>query len=111
MVDVSDGFIEYLAENSGAAHVELRTPEREGALVALTAARDALFKVRHPEEPTDPLASFATDVEPTERGATFWFDAADAEVYDGLLEHVVAVMREAIDAHGVSGTLTWPDGP
>lgn len=109
MVDVADGLVDYFASSSGAAHVELRTPDHEGAVRGLTAARRALFAIPHPEEPDDPLPSFASDVTVSEQGATFWFDAADAEEYDGLLERVVDALREAIEREGVDGSLTWPD--
>ena len=112
MVEIATGFVEYMAGSSGAIHVEFRdAADTDEAVRALSAARQAVCAVPHPEEPSEPLPSFASEVVANERGATFWFDAADAEAYDGLLEHVARSMAAAIDAERIGGRLTWPDGP
>lgn len=92
-------------------HVEIRdSPDPDGASAGLMAARKALFTIPHPEEPSDPLPSFASEIEVGQRGPTFWFDIADAEAYDGLLDQVVSALAGALEAAGVEGRLTWPDG-
>jgi hypothetical protein len=112
MVEIAAGLVEYMASSTGAIHVELRgAGDPESAVRALTAARGAIYRIPHPEEPSEPLPSFASDVTATDDGATFWFDAADAEAYDGLLDQVAASIAAAIDEAGVGGRLTWPEGP
>jgi len=107
---VAEGLVAYIAEHSGAAQVVLSGVEdSEAAQHALAAARAALFTIPHPEEPGDPLPSFASDVSVGPGGPTFWFDIADAEAYDGLIDRVVQVMTAAIELAGVDGVLTWPE--
>ena len=100
-----------MAASSGAVHVELRGVEEDVARRALRAAREALFTIPHPEEEEDPLPSFASDVSAGERGPTFWFDIADAESYDGLIDWVIEVMCDAIEAEAPGAVLAWPDAP
>jgi hypothetical protein len=101
-----------MAESSGAVHVELRgVPDADAGQRAMEAARSALFAIPHPEEPDDPLPSFATNVSLGDRGPTFWFDIADAEAYDGLIDTVVKKLAAAVEGEVAEATLTWPDGP
>ncbi|HEX7168709.1 MAG TPA: hypothetical protein VF230_17145 [Acidimicrobiales bacterium] len=76
---------------------------------ALRAARDALFELPHPEEPGEPLPSYASDVVVGDRGPTFWFDAADLGP-DEARAITLALVR-VIEARGISGTLSWPEAP
>lgn len=106
-VIVDEGLAAHIAANSGAAHIALvGCPDPDLARRAMVAAAKAVFTVPHPEEPDEPLPSFASGVEVDDEGtATFWFDAADAEAYEGLCEAVVAAMRAAVDATGATGRL------
>jgi len=70
-----------------------------------------IFRVAHPEEPSDPFASFASDVAPGPNGPGFWVDMADAEAYDGILEEALGRVLAALAQSGVTeGCLTWPEG-
>jgi hypothetical protein len=110
VVRVQDGFADYVAASTGAVIVELRdTGDPDAAKRALIAARRALFAIPHPEEPDDPLPSFASEVEVHDTGASFRFDIADAESYDGLVDEVIAALVSAIETEGVDGTLGFPD--
>lgn len=71
-ITVADGFVDYIREHSGAVHVELRTAE-PGATTALRMARQALFRVPHPLEPTDPFVSYASEVREGARRASAEF--------------------------------------
>lgn len=109
-MNVADGLIEYMSENTGHVEVQLRdAPDADLAVVAMEAARKALFGIPHPEEPDDPLPSTVGEVRTGERGPTIDFDIHDAEVYDGLLETVVLTLKAAIEAAGGDGTLSWPE--
>jgi len=108
-IRVDPGLVDYIAESSGAAHVQLQDAEDpEVAVAAMRLARSAVFSIPHPEEPDDPLPSFASAVTMAEGGPTFWFDIADAEVHDGTLRQVVKAMVTALDAAGATGWLSTP---
>ena len=109
---VAPGLADYVASHTG--HVELLLrgdPDDARAELAMAAARDALFAVPHPEEPDDPLPSVGSDITTTGDGVMFWFDIADAEAYDGLIDEVVQAMVGALAREGAEGLLTWPGGP
>ena len=109
---VAPGLADHVASHTG--HVELLLrgdPDRARGERAMAAARDALFAIPHPEEPDDPLPSIGSDITTTADGVIFWFDIADAEAYDGLIDEVVRAMVSALVRNGAEGLLTWPDGP
>jgi hypothetical protein len=106
-IEVDDGLLDYMAGSTGALHLVLRdTDDPDLALEAMRQAKAALFTIPHPEEPDDPLPSFASAVTAGAAGVTFWFDIADAEAYEGLLEQVLATVVRALEKSGVSGRLT-----
>lgn len=109
-ITVADGFLNYLRENSGAVHVELRSAApHDLATTALHNARRALYQVPHPLEPGDPFISFATEVRAGARGPEFWFDAADAAGFAGVPEALVAAIHAAVVDTGLtSGVIAWP---
>lgn len=72
-------------------------------------AANALFSVPHPEEPDESLPSFVSGVTMGARGPTFWFDIADAEVYDGLLEQVLETVVQALEQADATGLLGTPE--
>jgi hypothetical protein len=113
MIQVHRGFLDYLRAHSGAVHVQLRAAEPRGlALAALEAARRALFEVKHPEVPSDPFISFASEINRAAREPEFWFDAADAEAFDAVPEALTEAIRTALVAHGLThGQIAWPDAP
>lgn len=112
MIEIAPGLVDYIAGSSGAAHVELRGVADEAmALKAMTAARSALFGIPHPEEESEPLPSYASEVVVGDRGPSFRFDIADAEAYEGLIETVVETMASAMDNEGASGLLASPELP
>jgi hypothetical protein len=111
-IEVEAGLAEHLAETSGSAHFELRDFGDAGAAAAaMEQAKRAVFSVPHPEEPDDPLPSYASDLPTTNPAIGFWIDMADAEAYDGLIDQVVAKVVSALDEAGIDGRLTWPGGP
>jgi hypothetical protein len=77
----------------------------------MKAARRALLTMRHPDEPAEGLASYASPVVRGDRGASFTFDIADAEAYEGLIENLIACVVGAIAEAGIDDALlTWPEG-
>lgn len=107
---VASGLAGYIATSSGAVHLVLRGSTVNG-LDAMRRARAAIFEVPHPEEPSDPLPSFASSVELVDGAPSFWFEAADAEAYDGLIDQVISLVVAALESSGADGLLTWPGGP
>ncbi len=96
-----------MANSSGAIHLQLREAADVGeAAEAMRKARAALFKLPHPEEPDDPLPSFASPVVLESGGPTFWFDIADAE--GDVLEQVLRTVTTELTEAGASGFLTTP---
>jgi hypothetical protein len=110
-ITVDEGLVARMKANSGACHVQLQgAADAEVARLAMTKARQAVLRIPHPEEPSDPLPSFASNVVDSGSGPQFWFDVADAEAYDGLVETIVDTMVLAVREAGlVSGQLTWPE--
>ena len=109
-IRVDDELLGYMRESSGAIHFEVRgASDTETVVRALRQARRELFSIPHPEEPSDPYAAFASDVEPTPRGHGFWVDMADAEAYEGVLEDAFQRVLVALAENGVEDAcLTWP---
>jgi hypothetical protein len=108
-VTVDDGLVAAIAANTGAVHLELRDArEATTAVSSMEPARRAVQALAHPEEPEARLASFVSPVEDGPRGPTFWFDVADAEAYDGLIQRLVDDVVAAIEAAGGSGVLGGP---
>ena len=111
-MNIAEGLAAYMAESSGAVHIELRgASDEQVALRAMNAAKDALYEVPHPEEPDDPLSSFSSDVAVGERGPAFWFDIADAEAEEGLIDSVIEALAAALNREGADGMLAWPEAP
>ncbi len=104
MIEVAPGLLEAWSAGSGGCHVVLRGVD-DAALArrAMAAAAKALYRVPHPEEPEDPFISFVSRVSEAEGGGvTFWFDAADAEVYDGVLDELLGAVVDALQSAGVT---------
>ena len=110
-VVVDLGMLEYMRASSGAIQVEVRGCDLQAAMRGLDAAGDEIGRIPHPEQPDRPYPSFVSTVEPGPRGPGFWFDMADAEVYDGLLEGVLHLIVSALERGEVDEAIvTWPEG-
>jgi hypothetical protein len=96
---------------TGAARVRLEGVSAGLATTALEAAGRAVTAIRHPEEPDGPLPSYVSQVESVDGGFELWFDIADAEVYDGLLDSVEAAVVAAITSVLDHGRLVVPADP
>ena len=107
---IDEGLLDYMRQSSGAAHVQLRdVADREHARVALSRARESIFRIPHPDQPDEPFASYASGLEAGGRGPQFWFDMADAEAFPDVLECAIELILIAIEHSGVKdGCLTWP---
>jgi len=109
-IEIDLGMMDHMRASSGAIEVELRDADLEPARRGLELARLEIGRIPHPEQPEWPCASFASAVEVGPRGPGFWFDMADAEVYDGLLEGVLLTLLAALEEAGLDrGVLTWPE--
>src|SRR5687768_5988805 len=97
---VVEDMLEYMAANTGACVLELRDVSGADASEAMRRAGAAVSGIEHPEEESEPLPSYVSDVEEVDGVATISFDIADAEAYDGLLERVLATVVEAVEAAG-----------
>ena len=102
MVEVDAGLLAAWAANSGACHVVLRGADETLAVRAMNAAARAVQDVPHPEEPDDPFVSFVSEVAVVDDGVGFWFDAADAEAYDDVLEALLSRIVAAVEAAGAA---------
>ena len=105
-VEVDPQLVDRLSANTGAAAVRVVNADDPEALASgLRAAKAAIYRLPHPEEPEDPLPSFAA-ISEAGTDSVLRFDIADAEAYPGLVEQVVAAIASALNDAGVSGTLT-----
>jgi hypothetical protein len=74
-----------MRQSSGAIHFELRGADGGArARQGMAHARREIFRLRHPDQPEEPFASFVSDLEVGLNGPGFWVDMADAEAYDGV---------------------------
>lgn len=103
-IDVDGMIVAYMKEFSGGCHLVIECPDIPAAQAAAAAACRALCGIPHPEQPEDPLPSHAWVLDHPE-GASIDFDMHDAEGYDGLVEHVLVVMLEAMVVSGLSDAL------
>ncbi len=103
--------LDYMRGSSGAIEIEVRGADIQLAVRGLEEASREIARIPHPEQPNHPYGSFASPVEVGPRGPGVWFDMADAEVYDGLLEGVLHMVVAALDAVGLkSSVVSWPEG-
>lgn len=110
-IEIDGGMLDYMRGSSGAIEVEVRGADIQLAVRGLEEASREIARIPHPEQPDHPYASFTSPVEVGPRGPSVWFDMADAEVYDGLLEGVLHMVLAALDAVGLlTGVVTWPEG-
>jgi hypothetical protein len=105
--------LEYMTGNIAHCTVLVRdADDPRAARRGLEAARLALSSLRHPEEPTDPLSAWVSEVEATPEGLQFWFDAADVVVDEGVFELVLDAIVAALAGSGVGvAVLTHPPEP
>src|SRR5438874_641240 len=91
-VTTDDGLLDRMKASTGVCRVQLREAvDPADAMLGLARARRAIFGIPHPEEPSDPLPSYASEVVDTGGGPQFCFDVADAEAYEGLVERILDV--------------------
>lgn len=100
-IDVDGLIVAYMKAFSDSCHLVIECRDIPAAQAAAVAACTALLGIAHPEEPEHPLPSFVAGVEDRAEGVSFEFDMHDAESYDGLVEHVLAVVLGAITATGL----------
>jgi hypothetical protein len=98
---VDDDVVASMAASTGACWIVIECADAASARGAVDAARAAVWTIPHPEEPEDPLPSFVSDAEDRPGGSSFWFDMADAEAYDGLVEEVLTAIVVAAAASGL----------
>jgi len=97
--------------NSGAMKLIVeQASDVRAARHALEDARQRIFNIPHPDEPTGPYASWISDVEEGPGGFSITIDMADAEVYPGVLEEAVAQVVDALEDAGLKeATISFPD--
>jgi hypothetical protein len=103
-VRVDDEALGTMRANSGAIHLVVISAV-DDARVGLEEALRRIFEIPHPEEPDEPLASWAGPVEPVDDGWGLLLDLADAEAYEGILEAVLDVVVQALERTGVLDAL------
>ena len=109
---VDDELLSYMQRTSGAIHFEVREAgDSASALRGLGRARQMIFRIPDPEQPDEPCASFASDVEVGPGAAGFWVDMSagegDESIFEEALERVLIALEEA----GLGdGCTTWPAG-
>lgn len=109
-IDVDGQIVAYMKEFSDSCHLVVECRDLAAAQTAAAAACAALLRIAHPEQPDFPLPSFVSGVEERREGVLFEFDMHDAEGYDGLVEHVLAVVLDAMAASGLrNARLTYLD--
>lgn len=64
--------------------------------------------IPHPDEPASSLPSFVSDVEVVDDGAEIWFDIADAEAHEGLLDVVEEAVVSTLGRSLASGRVLVP---
>lgn len=105
-IRVDAALLDYMRANSGAIHVEVREAgDGELAARGLERGREHVFRIPHPEQPDEPYCSFAAPVTMGTSGPTFWFDMADAEVDEGILERALQALLSGLEEAGVDGAL------
>ena len=110
-VRVDPNMIEDLRSQSGAMYFVLSDADPAVALDALNAMATAVWQVRHPDEPADPLASHVSAPTLTEDGGWFVADISDMEEEDEILVELIAGVATAADGVLAAGTVsaTPPD--
>ena len=109
-ISVDGLLVAYMKEFSDQCHLTIESRDVDAARAAAESACEAICRVPNPEPPGGPLPSFISDIEAEPGGVSFWFDMADAEAYDGLVEHVLARVLEAMAASGLhDARLTYRD--
>jgi hypothetical protein len=109
VVRVDVDAIGYMGAHSGAGELWLvEVDDPRTARSALEEACSQVLSVPHPDEPTEPMVSFVSAIESVDDRLSLWFDAADAEAYEGALEAILERIVVALEDAGVSGRLTHP---
>jgi hypothetical protein len=107
-IRVDPNMIEDLRSQSGAMYFVLSDADPVAAPGAISAMIDAVRAVRHPDEPTEALASYVSAPTMTDDGGWFFADISDMEEEDEILVELVAgvaVAAEGLLEHGtVSAT-------
>lgn len=107
-VTVAPGTLERLSATTGAMRFELRDAvDAESAQAAMRDARRRVLAIRHPEEPDEPFASYASAVDERDGVITFVVDMADAEAYEGTVDAALDAVVSALAEAGIhTGTLS-----
>lgn len=98
-VRVDPNMIEDLRSQSGAMYFVLNDADPAKTPDALAAMAAAIWAVRHPDEPSEPLASYVSTPTETDDGGWFFADISDMEEEDEILVELVAAV--AVAAEGV----------
>lgn len=100
----------YMRSNSGHISFVVRGRPTERVAGALEVARRRIARIRHPDEPDEPFASFISEVRAFGEGWTFAVDMADAEAYDDILERTLACLVGALEETDVeSAEVSFPE--
>lgn len=103
-IRVVEDMLDYMTANTGACTMQLRDVAGADGREAMERAGDAVSGIEHPEEVSEPLPSFVSVTE-IEGAVAITLDIADAEAYEGLVERVLSVLVDAIEAAGITDAL------
>ncbi len=104
-ISVDPEMLVMMQESSGAMQFLLSEVDGD-AVAAMKAAQQAVLAIRHPDEPSDALASYVSDVVETETGARFWADISDMDEEEAVLEEVLEAVIIATGAVVTSAHLS-----
>lgn len=108
-LEIDEGLLDEMRELSGGIEVEVRGADAELVHQGLRRAQQYLWRIPHPDQPDEPCPSFVSEPEDSALGTGFWFDMADAETEEGLLERALLAVVTALDESGVTdAVVTWP---
>lgn len=107
-VNVAENLAEQLAKQSGLTKFAMRrglAHEDDELIQAMTTASQRVWDVRHPDEPSDLLASFVSGVDMNDDFVWFWADISDMEGQPEVLAEVIKAIVTQLAADNMTGTL------
>ena len=109
MVKVTSGMNDIEGGDGGQLMFQVvECDDLDAARRGLMLAGQRVSKIPHPEEPSEGLASFVSDLEERPEGPLIWFDIADVEELDVLEQVTDAVVMALTEVGVTSGRLTRP---
>jgi len=97
-ISIDPDMLQIMMESSGSMHFVLTDVEGD-AVAAMTAAASAIRGIPHPDEPSESLASYVSEIEDTDGGARFWADISDMENMPHVLDKVLMTVASAAAEH------------